>query len=226
MTKINRTIFIDLDCTLLDTRDFQKELAVMFKKFGNIDYEKAYRNSFECDGLYHFYSLEKHLSHISNKNLRKKVREAVEIVFLKIQEFLFPDVVIFLKKFEKDKLCLLTRGNPEFQQRKIDNLNPRISQLISRKYYVRGPKKDHLPDILIGDESDQVFIIDDDKTTLLDIKKRLPHVRTILLNRYGEKNTTTTSLDINCMANNLMEAGEYINGNCLINAFKELSRYY
>jgi len=225
MAKIKKTIFIDLDCTLLDTRSFQKELAVMFKKFGDIDYDETYSDSFENDGLYYFYSLEKHLSHISNKKLRKQVRKAVEIVFLEIQKFLFPDVVMFLKKFEKDRICLLTRGNPEFQQRKIDNLNTKISQLIPEKYYVKGPKEDHLPDILTNDKSDIVFVIDDDEKTLLDIKKRLPNVITILLDRYGEKNDAKPN-DINHVVKNLMEAGRYVDGDCLINAFRQLSKYY
>lgn len=213
-SKLKINIIVDLDNTLLDSRAFNRKLARIFKKFGKVDFHKTYYEAF-IDGMYSF---EKHLSFITDERDKKRVEGGVELIFLGIQEFLFSDVVIFLKRFENDNLILLTKGHSSFQMRKVNNLNPRIVSLFRDKSFVQVEKYKFLAVILNELEAGQTFVIDDDREELSSIADKFNDVKTILISRYGELVPNPKAFSI--VVENLHEAGMFIQ-NLFIETLRE-----
>lgn len=228
--EFTRSIVLDLDRTLLDTQAFNKELAQIFQKFGKIDFYKTYPDAVEKNGIYSFFN---HLLLIPSESDRRDVERAVEIIFLNIQRFLFPDVIVFLKTFEKDSIILLTRGIRKFQSRKVNNLNSRIfgnNGFFNWIFYTVLKKGEFAQKIPVIHNTDQTFFIDDDVQELVGIKDKLNNVRTILIDRYSEEKFPLP-VGISHMSMNLKEAGDYIlcmapGRDPFIEALRELRRFY
>lgn len=176
------TIILDFDDVLFDTARFKEVLAVIFKKY-KIDYKKNYNQARISKGVY---SLKKRLKLAKKENKEadiKKLKKDLDKLFVNLQQFLFPDVLDFLKTFKKHNLILLSWGDKKFQKRKIYGLGQEFVSLFDK--IITGPveKAEILGKILKTYKSRPVIFIDNSPQELEKIRKRFKDVILIKINR-------------------------------------------
>lgn len=160
-------VFVDLDDTLLNTaqikRDMFSKIAQMGvplaevednyrqarEQFGG-DYLKPFAESFQEFGID---------AGILYSGLRQMVMENSE-------SYLIEDRLLWLDQFQNDKyeLYLLTYGNPDIQEVKVQGLH--LENLFEGGVvYVKGSKIDEIKKLISSEEK---FILIDDKREILD----------------------------------------------------------
>ncbi len=174
------TIILDFDDTLFDTARFKKALAAIFKKH-KVDFLKTYEQAKKPKGAY---SLKKHLALVQKADIKSIEKDIDKINF---KQFLFPDVLKFLKTLKKDNsLILLSWGDKEFQLRKIYGLGQNFTSLFDK--IITGPteKAKVLDKILKTYKSRPVLFIDNSPQELEKIRKRFKDV--ILIKKVWQAN--------------------------------------
>ena len=139
-------IYIDFDGTLFDSTKHYQEYINIFKKY-NIDIEsylnKEYKNNKNFD------SLSKQI--IKEYNLNPSIYKDLDKLYT--NNLIFKDAISFLEEnYNKYDLILLTLGNIDYQQKKINKTN--IS-----KYF---------KDIIITDKDKSLLNIDYTKGIFID----------------------------------------------------------
>ena len=170
-------IYLDFDRTLFDTNTFLDEIYKLINKYDiskNIFEESKIKLKEKGFNIYWILNEVKKKCHF-DKEIYDEINELMKNSFI----FIYADVIDFLKKLKEKhyEIILLTKGNKEFQQRKIDY----------------SKVKDYFDDIIItlkhkGDlEIDyQAIFIDDCEKELLSIMKNNPK-RLIYINRHNRK---------------------------------------
>lgn len=161
------TIILDFDDVLFDTARFKKTLARILKKH-KIDFWKTYKKTKGTKGIYK----------ISVKNIEQDIDK------INFKEFLFPDVIKFLKTLRKSNdLILLSWGNEQFQKRKIYGLGQEFVSLFDK--IITGPteKAKVFKKILKSYKSRPVVFIDDKAKELQGIKDNFEDVILIKIDR-------------------------------------------
>lgn len=184
-------IFIDFDDVLFDTRRFRVDFKDIFFQFGITDdiYTQNYysyppnnQNSPET-----IYILEEHLKKISkiisfNKLALKK---NIQNLLSNTRKYVFSDAEYFLKNFSRKELFLISHGNPSFQKKKINN--SRISRFFGAVKISRGKKGQEIKKLINRNkyfrEKEKYFFLDDRVPYLEEVKKCLPEITTILIQR-------------------------------------------
>lgn len=208
-----RLIFLDLDKTLFDTQRFKEGLAKIFYECGGPDFYGTYQKNRLGN-----YSFRRHLAVIKDRDKRNKVRERVETLLSDSYKFLFPDAKDFLNRFKNDHLVLLTRGDKEFQKKKIFNLGINIFTVFSQVITTETSKADMVKVVLPARFKDpgNVFFIDDTAREIADIKNRFDFISCVIVDRNG-----TTSLGKDCpadfVAKDLKEAGDFVENFKVVN---------
>lgn len=206
-----RVIFLDLDKVLFDTQRFKEELAKIFYEHGGVDfYGTCQRNRLGN------YSFRRHLAVIKGRDKRNKARQEVELLLADSYKFLFPDAKDFLSRFRQDNLILLTRGDREFQQKKIFNLGINVFDVFSQVIVAETSKADMAAFVLPASlkESGSVFFVDDMPHEIYDFKKHYDFIFCIMVDRSGLFHRgIDCSADL--IAKNLVDVGDFIE-NCKV----------
>lgn len=168
-------IYTDLDNTIIDTirrLNKEKELA---RKYGltEEEYMSAIHLVNERHGIGNF-TLRK-LFEICNE-IHPGLPEALfgEWSDFENVQIFFPDALEFMTAFPKDSLTLLTAGNLDMQNKKIDvhNLRPYFGKIL----VLPSPKA-----LNIEPPPDESCYIDDAPREIDAMKERFPHVRCVLV---------------------------------------------
>jgi FMN phosphatase YigB (HAD superfamily) len=177
------TIILDFDDVLFDnTVGLKKALAKIFRKH-KADFWEVYSKIRTARGGY---SLKKHLALLGKKNKAidvEGIEKETDKLFLNIKQFLFPDVLNFLKKFKDHNLILISWGEKKFQDRKIYGLGQNFISLFDE--VITGPveKAKILNKILSLYKSRPVVFIDDKIEELQSIKNNFKDVILIKIDR-------------------------------------------
>lgn len=159
------TIILDFDDVLFDTASFKKALAKIFEKH-KADFWKTYEQAKKSKGVYSI----------------KKFGEDINKIDFK--QFLFPDVLKFLKTFKKDNdIILLSWGEKKFQEKKIYGLGQEFISLFDK--IITGPteKADVLSKLLNIYKSRPVVFIDNSPQELKKIKDNFKDIVLVKITR-------------------------------------------
>lgn len=177
------TIILDFDDVLFDNAAGLKQaLAKIFKKH-KADFWEIYSKIRTARGGY---SLKKHFVLLKKKNRAidiEGIKEDTGKLLLNTRQFLFPDVLDFLKTFKKHNLILLSWGDKNFQKRKIYGLGKSFISLFDK--IITGPteKTKVFKKLLKLYKSRPVVFIDDKVKELQSIENNFKDVILIRINR-------------------------------------------
>ncbi len=175
-------VVFDLDYTLLDTKKFKEGLIEVLEISPEIFAEtyKIFRNDSET-----VYNFEKHIDYLVEQGelpIKRKdiVKNNVEKFLEKIDEYLFPESVEVLKGLKKKnaELVLLTFGNKEWQQKKVDRL--KIKKYFDEIILTDTDKEKSLD--FLKSKREKKYIINDNAKECDLIKKVIPQSEIILVN--------------------------------------------
>ncbi len=176
------TIILDFDDVLFNTARFKEELAMLFKEH-KVDFWGTYNRVKKPRSIF---SLESYLALAKKENKRvdvKGLEKNIDGLFKNLNQFVFPDVVDFLKNFQNHDLILISWGEKKFQDRKIYSLGKEFISFFDK--VITGPTKkaEILDKILKSYKSRPVVFIDDKLEELKEIKKGFKDVILIRLRR-------------------------------------------
>lgn len=181
-------IILDFDDTLFDTARFKKALAEIFKKY-KADFWETYNRAKNLKGIF---SLGSHLA-LVKKEIDgidiKKLKKDIDKLFENLKQFLFPDVLDFLKTFKKDNdLILLSWGEKKFQEKKIYGLGQNFTSLFDK--IITGPteKAKVLRKILKLYKSRPVVFIDNSPQELKKNKDNFKDIVLVKITRSAGQN--------------------------------------
>lgn len=170
-------IIFDFDNTLFSAKKFVENLIEEFKKIG-VD-EKLFSETFQESKDELGYNPERQFELISKEGIdRKELEGRFEKVIRRAREFLYPDVLPTLENLKKEnELILLTYGNENIQRRKIDNTG--IATYFTKIIITSKVEKVSEIRKLEG----KLIFVEDNPNALIEVKKSIPNVITVRINR-------------------------------------------
>ncbi len=169
---MRRLIFIDLDCTLIDSEKRYEDEKQMAERFGikRDVYVWAVNELYRRHGTYK-YSFALLCEILRERTPRANKNFEGELSRLLGRNYFFSDAPQFLSRFNCEELILLTSGTPDFQSRKIDVHG--LNEVVKATFIT-----DNKP-IIIGREkrgSALNFFIDDAPREIEAVKRIHPDV--------------------------------------------------
>jgi len=202
-------IFIDFDDVIFNTKRFKADFEKIFFQFGiTADiFRKNYYNYSPNKELFSAktYFLEKHLAMIRKCKVfnKPKLKKSIQAFLGDAQKYVFSDVEMFLQKFSPKELFLISHGDRNFQRKKIENT--RLKKYFCVIKISSGQKsKDICPQIKKIKE--RKFFLDDRVHYLEEVKRCLPEIVTILIQRSEGRYQDQKNHYCDFTAKNLKEA--------------------
>lgn len=181
-------IILDFDHTLFDADDFKVALATSVKELGVGEdvFWRTYRAARDLKDGQMSYAFDRHVERLAQEVPGLDVtaaRACLQGVMDRAEEFLFPDTKDFLSRLISLNIdtVLLTRGDPAFQQEKIDKTG--VRRFVHRTESVSGSKADVMRTFLPPEEKGVVFFINDHVEETTEIKKLFPHIIAMIKRR-------------------------------------------
>lgn len=170
-------IFVDFDDTIFDKScGFVQAYKDIFMRFG-VE-EKNFFDTLHFAG--EFYTPQKHVMRIAKTQPSVCVEHILQNItqfLLQSQQFIFPDVVRSLQKFDRNDLIILSYGETDFQMQKIANSG--IVKHVSDVIVTQGDKSREIEKYIQRDPDHDIVAIDDSVTHLMNIKQRFFTAMTI-----------------------------------------------
>ena len=185
-------LILDFDDTLLNTGRLEGECALhmLTLKYGvtNDNFKKArekLREVYPESPAY--YDLKKHLEILSGNNCARRDemhREVYKLIRAQLKDFLFDDVVAFLKKQSQNHtLILMTFGDPDFQKHKVASSG--ISHFFHELIFTgKEPKAEIIKRVCAKTpKKEKVVFLDDRVWQLSSAKKMNPLLTSVRIKR-------------------------------------------
>lgn len=179
-------IFIDFDDVIFNTKHFKVDFEKIFSQFGitaNIFTKNYYNYSpNKKNSPVVTYILEKHLEKINEgfSFNRLALKKSIQKFLKDTRKYVFSDVENFLKKFSPSELFLISHGKQNFQRKKIKNTH--LEDYFST-IKISGDQKSQAICPLIKKGQERKFFLDDRVHFIEEVKKCLPEIVTILVQR-------------------------------------------
>jgi len=202
-------IILDFDHTLFNAEEFKQALRDRLALFeiSSGQFDDSYRAITEKVGYYNYQEHLKTLAQENNLDENDLLLSFQEIIDF-TKEFLYPSTTVFLKnlkKFPANTLYLLTFGQNDFQQAKINASG--IKEYFDEVYDIQKSKveffkanKDFISCILVDDRGKEID----------QIKKKYPKVKAIWLKRKDSRYYKEKCQLKNYQAKNLNEVLNFI----------------
>ncbi|MFA6525514.1 MAG: hypothetical protein WCT33_04590 [Patescibacteria group bacterium] len=202
-------IVLDFDHTLFDTEKFKQALQDRLAMFGvtGDQFNSNYRIVKERSGYYNYREHLKLLAQAEELDENDLLLSFNEIVN-SANEFLFPDTLDFLKALKlipKSELYLLTFGQDEFQQAKVE--------ASSIKLYFREVIDTIESKLLYFDQNNEMqsaIFLDNRGKTIDQIKTKYPNISAIWIKRENTPYDNEDCDRADYQANSLTAALQYI----------------
>jgi hypothetical protein len=171
---------------IFNTQRFRADFQNIFSQFGITEdiFTKNYYNYPPNKKEYpvRTYILEKHLAKINQvvDFARPILEKNIQIFLQDTRQYVFPDVELFLQKFSPSELFLISHGEGDFQRKKIKNT--RLEKYFSAVRISSGQKSQDICPWIKG-KREKKFFLDDRVHYLAEVKKCLPEITTILIQR-------------------------------------------
>ncbi|MFZ2835226.1 MAG: HAD hydrolase-like protein [Candidatus Moraniibacteriota bacterium] len=210
-------LFIDFDDVLFNAKKFKTDLINIFIKNGvsKLEFENSYYSFRKKDqALGKYYDLKKQISalkKIKRLNHEKLANELADFT-ANLESYVFSDVKIFLEKFPKKDLFLITYGHEKFQKLKIKNsdLKKYFSQIIITKNYKADDIKEVSEKLELSLE-EKIILIDDRPEQIEIAKKKNKKIITLRLRRKEGRYKNLICKNTDYEIKNLKEALKIIN---------------
>lgn len=186
MPPSNTACFLDFDHTLFQTDEFfHLDVRQSFLRLGidAAEWEQSYAAVWPTG-----YSLEKHAEEISHRTRGRlpleEMKRVLQETFSDLRRYLFPDVLPFLERANKDgtSLYLVSFGEPEWQRYKVSACA--VSRYFDGMFFATTPGgKSALVQELVKGFSGNVFAVDNNPVDLDLIRDQAPEIRTYHMNR-------------------------------------------
>ena len=175
-------IVLDFDDTIFNDYQLMREFLEVFKKINFIEEEfwNFYQKCKEKVGDFNPKIIINLLNEIKPFD-KVKAEKETSLVTENSSNFVYPDFFDFAKNFNKKDLILLSFGTTDFQGMKIKNsgIIPYFQEII-----ITGKDKtDDLKNILIKNKGEKIFFIDDKAEQIDKVKKRLPQIIAMKMER-------------------------------------------
>ncbi len=171
--------FIDFDDVLFNTKNFKKDLIGIFLRNGVS--EKQFVEESYWDGRY---NLEEQIKSVEKKYKidGEKLRKDTELFFKDLTQYVFVDVVPFLKKINSADLILISYGDKKIQTEKIKQAG--LTDYFD-KIVITHDKAGAINKILekTRNKDERKYFLDDRSEYIEGVKKELPKIITVLIRR-------------------------------------------
>ena len=171
--KKSLVVVLDFDRTLYNTDLLIARISEIFKNYG-IDFEKLYK---KVKIKYGLFSFSRCLEMIKDSSKREAVEKSVyTLLYKKGQEFLFSDVMPFLRELKKKgaKIILLTKvaeGGWELQRGKINGLGQTFRNFFCCINITHQNKTNQMLWICNDFKDSDIFFIDDGEKEISEMRK-------------------------------------------------------
>lgn len=181
----NTILVLDFDDTLFKSKLFKKNLLDGIAE--NLDVEPSLVREAYDRVKSHGYSTERHVSAIKEQIpsvQEEKLTPFIAHLFSDMDSYLFKEVTPVLESFKKKgiTMILLTYGDHEFQSRKISGTG--LVKFFQKIVITTDAKSIALKELFR--DTHRMIAVDNTVEHLNDIKKEIPAVETIAINRYDE----------------------------------------
>lgn len=215
-------IILDFDDTIFNTHFLMRKIMAVFEKVGFTEEEfwNAYRGCKKKLGDFDSEIIISLLSETKTFN-KIKVEKEIDLVIENSKDFVYPDFFDFVNNFNKKDLILLSFGSADFQGMKIKNSG--ITSYFQEVIITQKDKVDNLKNILQPfnklrvnlarddkNEGEKIFFIDDKAEQIDKIKKELPQITTMKMERPQGGHLNIKSKLTDYVVKNLDEASIYI----------------
>lgn len=180
-------IFIDFDDVIFNTRKFKDDFENIFEKNGisREIFKKYYVNPKNRLAIKTFNPWI-HAENISQEvNFDKeKLNTAINFFIKDLSRYIFPDILDFIRKFDKQDLHIVSFGNKEFQTKKV--VSSGIARYIKNIHIIQDSKSKTIEEIIYKNEisaSESMFFIEDRMKNICDVKEKFPAIVAIFMKR-------------------------------------------
>jgi|GEM_PF-6789866 len=171
---------LDFDNTLYNTHSMVEEISKILERFGvstnhiQKSLDLAVRGISGSDYNYTFELHKQILEEMGYENLQNLIPE-LENIFA--QKFIFEDTLFFLDELKKqqEKIILLTAGNENFQNKKIDNAN--IREYFEDIYIIKKGKEKIIQELSM--QENLLYCVNDSLYENIQIKNFVEGVKVI-----------------------------------------------
>ncbi len=183
---MRKLVLVDFDGTLFDIQAFAREMAKIFQDCGGIDFFATFpKNAMGT------YSLQRHIGLVPTRYKRKRTKRYLRELFARSPQFLFGDALNFLlllRQNQQNAVVLFTRGEREYQDKKVFQALGANRNLFDKIMIVEGASKaSHIKKISGFYGAKRIFFVDDSPQELIDAKIAAPDIVTILVDRYQRR---------------------------------------
>jgi len=176
-------IIFDFDHTLFSAKKFYETLKYSFLelKVGEKLFQKTYQES-KSEGKNYKPSRQFELIIKEKPEIfLRELEESFRKVLGQSKQFLYPDVLPFLKKIKKDfELVIVSYGEEEFQRNKIRK--SKITNYFKKVFLSKNVNKISIFKKILNDD-EKIIFVDDSPVALFEIKKNFPKTITVRIKR-------------------------------------------
>lgn len=205
-------IFFDFDDVLFNTKDFREDYFKLFKKAGISKkvFEECYYDPLDKSNI-KTYSPVKHIERICKREGLDslKIRNDIKDFIGNTKKYVFGDVSIFLDKFNKKNLGIVSFSKTNFQKSKI--YNSEIADYFQTIKITDCLKGEEISEVLKNKKLKEVYFIDDRVEQINDVKIKNPKVLTILLRRKEGRYLDRKSRYCDYVASNMKDILKILN---------------
>ncbi len=204
-------IILDFDDTILDTGNQVEEWVNIFRKRGftreeyiaNYEKSKEIKGDFDADFMIELFAESKKID-------KKAVKEEIISVINRSKEFVYNDFFDFVKGFDKRDLMLVTVGLKEIQEAKV--INSGVHLYVNKVSIPLKHKSDEIGLMAKKYPSEKIFFIDDKAKQIDKVKRELPQVIAMKMERSSGRHILPKSELADYTVKNFGEAKKIIRG--------------
>ncbi|MDD5464183.1 MAG: hypothetical protein PHP62_03470 [Candidatus Moranbacteria bacterium] len=180
-------IFIDFDDVIFNTKKFREDLEALFDLNGVSKeiFQKYYIDPNDQRAIKTFnpWLQVKRIS--GNVDIdTDKLTKAIDAFVLDVSAYVFEDVLEFTKTFGSKNICVVSYGDLEFQNKKINS--SKIGEYLDNIVVTKNLKSEIISKIIVEDnleKNEEIFFLDDRIEQIRDVKEKFPEVISILVKR-------------------------------------------
>ena len=205
-------IILDFDDTIFNTYKLTQEFIKIFEKAGftKKEFYANYQITQEKTGDFDLETAFDLFSELKSFN-REKIKEEINSILSKTNDFIHSDFFGFADSFDKKNLILISCGIASSQKTKIEN--SKITHFFNKIIITPENKVKSFENISQKYKNEKIFFIDDKANQIDLVKKEFPKVIALKMERPQGRHTDTKSELADYVVKDFYQAREIILSN-------------